>query len=121
MVMEGPRAHKRRLREEQANMAVQQQAGLQELHTGSFLRGGFRGAEGLHSSYGRPRLTEALSEQSLQRVAGEAAADSTGRPAKLCSKKLAMPRQAWPSVWAWTCGAQQCEAAVMPLPTVAVT
>ena len=59
-------------------MAVQQQAGLQELHTGSSLRGGFRGAETFRSTHARPRLTEALSEQSLQRVAGEATVDPTG-------------------------------------------
>lgn len=60
-------------------MAVQQQAGVQELHTGSLLRGGFRGAEEFESRHASPRLTEALSEQSMQRVAGEATADPTGR------------------------------------------
>ena len=94
MVMEGPRAQKRRLQGQQANMAVQQQAGLQELHTGSSLRGGFRGAEGFRSGHARPRLAEALSEQSLQRVAGEAAADPTGTPQPSCAG-IALP-----SVWA---------------------
>eukprot|EP00891_Asterochloris_glomerata_P005165 jgi/Astpho2/5165/Aster-04749 len=69
MVMEGPRAHERRLQQERASMAVQQQAGVQELHTGSLLRGGFRGAEEFESRHASPRLTEALSEQSMQRVA----------------------------------------------------
>ena len=97
MVMDGPRAQERQLQEE-------------------FLRGGFRGAEELKYRHASPRLTEALSEQSMQRVAGEGTADPTG-----CLSQAVLQTAGILSVWRDACKAEQQEAAVVLLPSAATT